>query len=376
MTSGVETVSKTIEISRDLLHTNERLIGIFSTNGLVGPFRNKFLSHMQNIYPEAQSLTERVFNYIEQAVDEEPESIIQLGRALISKFDNINQIMTNYTSEEKSIRTHLLFIKVYWESYELLKPAVIFATNNNESIVDQRSTYKHLIKKFGFKKTDLEVIRLVRNCDAHGFKILKDEIIIEETNSGDIKTIKISDLESIRMNMENIFNWWFNAFVNLIWSQPKFGLLILIGFIPVGKNGGFSDIKEKIKTLERMNPHLKKPKSKKKRKLKSRDERDRLLSDKYSKEIKALKLDEFNELFDIQIESLGRLFFNQLVGIESYLSSIKDGVSNDSRVTVDFINDYIKELHNGKQLNNDALDMLKSGGDLIRKGRKFLELFG
>ncbi len=367
----METVKKKVKITKDFLKSFSILIDILSKKEMIGPYKSKFVAQMTKIYPSTSEVTNHVFSNAEVMTSNNPERIIELGRGAIKRFDNITQLASNYTANKKSARCHLRLIKAYWESYEFISPLADLITQSKVPLTSNGSVFKHLIKHFGFSKSDLETIRLIRNCDAHPFKIKNGSIVIFENTKQEIsKEISLEQLEVVHDRLEEMYEWWMNAFVNLLWSQPKFGLLVSIGAVSEGKDGGFDEMKEKFETLVQMNPDLEAKKQKReKKKINISKGKSNLPSDS---DIDNLKKSEYLDFSKSQMSILLKLLSIQLKSLINYLQDILSLVSPQSREPITKLLDFLESLNNieNENFKKESAELITKGGEILIKAKK------
>jgi len=244
---------------KDILEMHD----LFINHDFFGPHPEKFENFLEKTFSSQSDLSRKLWKQVEITMDLKPEFFVDLGEAIGKEYQVINHLLLEAKASPRTPLDKIRMIKIFWEMSRFFRPVAVLLTGHKsgpEHLEDHDAVYKHLIRHFGFKKTDIEVIRKIRNSYSHQITLGNNCVIIKMEDESRFE-VSLNDIENIFTSLDKMFSWWSTAFITLIWTHPGCGLIVLIGFFKGMKMLDASSVKNWIETLVILNPELNKLKS-------------------------------------------------------------------------------------------------------------------
>ena len=338
-----------LNLSSDDLELSQKILIYLASNNLLTARKAEYLEYMNKHFTRQKLISETIFDQFELFALSEPEKILDLGRKSIFGFQTLNHLLMIHTSNpEKSIAEKIKYINAYWECYRMVSSSVPFLTGHkvkDTHLSSPQSAFKHLIKHFGFKKSDIEVIRLLRNSGSHLLTLGNESLILKETIDGERKEIKIESINEIYEKLGQIYSWWATTFISLIYFQPKYGLLLLVGTYSAATKSEEGTFVNWYKTMAMINPTLvPTPQPIVAEGLFPKDIDTQFLIDSKilsKKDFLNLDMSQRRDIFMKQLCAIGFLGINQLKNLRQYIDEILPKLSEDSKDHFIKINNFV-----------------------------------
>jgi hypothetical protein len=335
----------------------EEILQWLKANEIFGPHKHLFNSYVEKNFPEQSELSNKVVSQIEASLENNPDFFISLGKALISEIEEINHCLLAFKTEEKTVLEKLKFIKIFWELSRYLRPVATLLTSHRQSLEQlsaHSAVFKHLLQSFGFRKSDVDLVRMIRNSYGHKIHLGKDCIVLVDDEDTNQKIeVALQDIEKIYDNLGNMYSWWSSIFIRLLWTHPQFGCLVLIGFFQGIKGIDSEEFKSRYNTLVSLNPELLKPRNKKKART------DIIAQTSITNSYENLNEIQAKELRDqILLESFFVLNI-KLKPFVHFLKVIKPKVNEDSLKPIDTIIELLETLESkGLEFSKNSLQLI------------------
>jgi len=181
-------------------------------------------------FPDLNSQTKIVFNELIENINTNPQFIVDVAKEFSNNKEILTKLIISGIKQKKYNNTSTIEtiekISNLYELTTILKyPAYLLSRQKtNYNNLNTPSSILKYFNKFGLSKNCINNLRLIRNADSHKFTINEDKIILEDNSS-----LNALEIENLYNNYNNIITWWITLSFTILFSLPKFSLLVTIG---------------------------------------------------------------------------------------------------------------------------------------------------